>query len=101
MTPLIIGIAAWISMWTSLSVTPSIVRANVQGGDLANIFVGPLILWGIVIALHLVALVSGVLVIRRARGNVAGLIGATIGATGFVGLVLYFVATYIVIPVFA
>lgn len=92
-----IGAAAWLAMWVSLSVTPWIVRSNVQGGDLENVYTGPLALWAIVIVLHVAAISVGIVSTRRGS-RVAGAIATTIGATGLLGLAIYSVATYLILP---
>lgn len=98
MVSVAIALIAWVAMWVLLSATPAILRANVRDGDSTHFYVGPLILWSIVIALHIIALIVATLALRRQTGKLLGTIAATIGLTGIIGFVLYMIATYWVVP---
>ncbi|WP_334148883.1 hypothetical protein [Microbacterium sp.] len=95
------GLTAWLSLWAALSVTPWIIRANVSGGDLANVYAAPLAIWVAIVAVHLIGLILGVVAMRRRAGTGLGISALTMCATGLLGLALYFVATYALLPVIA
>jgi L-asparagine transporter-like permease len=98
---LVTAVLATLLVWVSVVVTPWAMRRAVSASDYGSVYTFPVVTLGIVLLLDTIALVLGLVALRRTTGK--ALAGAAIGiaTTGVVGVLIYVVGTGTIMPRFA
>ncbi|WP_345045291.1 hypothetical protein, partial [Georgenia daeguensis] len=98
---LVTAVLATVLVWVSVVVTPWAMRRAVSASEYGSVYTFPVVTLGMVLVLDILALVLGLVAMRRPTGK--ALAGAAIGiaATGIVGVLIYVVGTGTIMPRFA